>query len=249
MRRLDNHLVALGLFETRSRARDAIVRGTVLVDGRTNSKPGTMVARDTVIEVSDPAAGYVSRAALKLIKALDHFELDPSERTALDVGASTGGFTQVLLERGAAHVFALDVGSGQLHEKLRQDGRVTNLEGVNARDLDITEDGPLSGSSITAIVSDVSFISLRLALPKALDFAAHGAFAALLVKPQFEVGRGHIGKGGLVTDSALAEATAERLSEWLDAQQGWRSLGLAPSPITGSDGNTEFLLGGMKDRR
>lgn len=166
--RLDQLLVERGLFATRSRARDAIQRGTVKVDGKAVTKPGQTVAQNAAIAVDDPASAYVSRAALKLIAALDHFDLDVKGRTAIDIGASTGGFTQVLLERGASHVIAIDVGHDQLHESLRADARVANKEGVNARALELAQ---LDGRDIDCVVSDVSFISLKLALPPALAFA------------------------------------------------------------------------------
>lgn len=161
--RLDQLLVERGFFATRSRARDAIQRGTVKVDGRPITKPGQMVVRDAALAVDDPASAYVSRAALKLVAALDHFDLNVKGRTALDIGASTGGFTQVLLERGAHHVIAIDVGHDQLHESLRHDPRVTSKEGVNARALELAH---LDTRAVDCIVSDVSFISLRLALPR-----------------------------------------------------------------------------------
>ncbi|MEN5247058.1 TlyA family RNA methyltransferase [Brucella pseudintermedia] len=243
--RLDQLLVELGLFATRSRARDAIQRGTVKVDGKPVIKPGQTVPRAAKISVDDPASAYVSRAALKLIAALDHFDLDVKGRTALDIGASTGGFTQVLLERGAAHVLAIDVGHDQLHETLRADPRVTNKEGLNARAL---EHSHLDGREIDCVVSDVSFISLKLALPPALAFAQKGAICALLVKPQFEAGREAIGKGGILRDPKDGERVAEELRSWLETQAGWRALGLCPSPIEGGDGNREYLLAGKKDR-
>jgi 23S rRNA (cytidine1920-2'-O)/16S rRNA (cytidine1409-2'-O)-methyltransferase len=243
--RLDELLVARGLFETRSRARDAVLRGTVKVAGKVETKPGRAVDGGADIGIDDPARSYVSRSALKLIAALDHFGFDPAGATALDIGASTGGFTQVLLERGAARVIALDVGHGQLHETLRADPRVLPLEGVNARDL--TADA-LSGMLPDMLVADVSFISLKLALPPALALSAPGARAAILVKPQFEAGREAIGKGGLLRDPEMGPAIAEDLAGWLGCQPGWRSLGVARSPIEGGDGNREFLLGGVKDR-
>jgi 23S rRNA (cytidine1920-2'-O)/16S rRNA (cytidine1409-2'-O)-methyltransferase len=240
--RLDQLLVETGAFASRSRARDAILRGTVRIAGATAEKPGQMVARDAPVDLDDPAQAYVSRAALKLKAALEHFGLSPKGRVALDVGASTGGFTQVLLEQGAMHVFAVDVGHGQMAQGLAADPRVTNIEGLNARDLDLVH---LHGEHPQFIVSDVSFISLKLALPPALGLAAPGAEAVLLVKPQFEVGRAKIGKGGLVA-SADAEACADDLSNWLAGQLGWTVLGLRPSPIAGGDGNTEYLLAGSK---
>jgi len=243
--RLDQLLVELGRSATRSRARDAIQRGTVKVDGKSVTKPGQTVLRTAKIAVDDPASAYVSRAALKLIAALDHFDLDVKGRTALDIGASTGGFTQVLLERGANHVLAIDVGHDQLHETLRADPRVTNKEGLNARALELSH---LDGRNVDCVVSDVSFISLKLALPPALAFAQKGAICALLVKPQFEAGREAIGKGGILRDPKDGERIAEELKSWLETQAGWRALGLCPSPIEGGDGNREYLLAGKKDR-
>ncbi len=243
--RLDELLMRRGTFATRSRARDAIERGTVTIDGRLASKPGQAVAPDAAVAVDDPARRYVSRSALKLVAGLDHFGFDPTGRHALDIGASTGGFSQVLLERGAAHVTAIDVGHGQMHASLRADPRVTAIEGLNARDLTPAH---LGGVSPAAIVSDVSFISLKLALPPALALAAPGAFGVFLVKPQFEAGKAAIGKGGLLRDPADGPRLSEELRMWLDIIPGWRALGWTPSPIGGGDGNREFLLGGLKDR-
>jgi 23S rRNA (cytidine1920-2'-O)/16S rRNA (cytidine1409-2'-O)-methyltransferase len=243
--RLDELLVRRALFSTRSRARDAILRGAVRVGGTIISKPGLSLKQDSLIETDDAARPYVSRAALKLIAGLDHFSLSPARLNALDIGASTGGFTQVLLERGAAHVTAIDVGHGQMHASLLNDSRIANLEGLNARSLALENPG---GRKIGFIVSDVSFISLKLALPSALALAEPGAHCLLLVKPQFEAGRQAIGKGGLLKDKSLGERIAQDLSEWLGAQPHWRSLGFCPSPIEGGDGNREFLLAGIKDR-
>jgi 23S rRNA (cytidine1920-2'-O)/16S rRNA (cytidine1409-2'-O)-methyltransferase len=243
-RRLDELLVSRGLFATRSRARDAILRGTVTVGGAPATKPGLAVADSAEIAVNDPARAYVSRAALKLVHGLDAFGFDIAGRIALDIGASTGGFTQVLLERRAAHVIAIDVGHGQMRPELSADPRVTNLEGINARDL---RAAALGGHVPEMIVCDVSFISITLALPRALALAAPGAAAVILVKPQFEVGKEAIGKGGLA-DTAAGRATAEELRNWLNARPGWRTVGLVESPIEGGDGNREFLLGAVKDR-
>ncbi|MDP9591428.1 TlyA family RNA methyltransferase [Shinella sumterensis] len=241
--RLDQLLLNAGLVPSRSRARDSIARGTVTVNGRVVTKPSSCFPASAVIAIDDPAQDYVSRAALKLTAALDHFRLDPAGLDCLDIGASTGGFTQVLLERGAAHVVAIDVGHDQMHPKLRSDARVTNLEGLNARALtrDDIDDRPVG-----CIVSDVSFISLKLALPPALSFAEAGAFCVLLVKPQFEAGREAISKAGLLKDPDSAPAVAAELERWLVEDMGWKSLGLIPSPIAGGDGNVEFLLGGVK---
>lgn len=243
--RLDELLVLRGLYASRSRARDAVERGAISVDGAVVAKPGQAVPTNSKITADDPAAGYVSRAALKLIAGLDHFGLDPEGSEALDIGASTGGFTQVLLERGAAHVTAFDVGHGQLDGRLRDDPRVTAIEGLNARDLAAEH---LGGRRPDFLVCDVSFISLTLALPPALALAAPGARAVLLVKPQFEAGREAIGKGGILKDPAEGPRIAEKLRAWLDAQPGWRALGVCDSPVAGGDGNREFLLGGIKDR-
>lgn len=241
--RLDQLLVARGLFDSRSRARDAIGRGTVSVDGRIVTKAGATFGADAAIALDDPARGYVSRAALKLVAALDHFRLEPRGLDCLDIGASTGGFTEVLLERGAAHVVAIDVGHDQMHARVAQDVRVTNLEGLNARVLSAAD---LGWRTIGCVVSDVSFISLKLALPPALSLAAPGAFCVLLVKPQFEAGREAIGKGGLLKDPTQGPAIAAALERWLTDEIGWTSLGIIPSPLTGGDGNQEYLLAGRK---
>ncbi|SJZ72142.1 TlyA family RNA methyltransferase [Consotaella salsifontis] len=242
--RLDAVMAARGLAASRARARDAILRGHVLVDGAPAEKPGQMIAGGAIITLDDPASAYVSRAALKLIAALDAFAVPVAGRAALDVGASTGGFTQVLLERGAVHVTAIDVGHGQLHPSIAGDPRVTAHEGLNARDLQREH---LGSVTIGVVVSDVSFISLKLALPAALALAEADAAAVLLVKPQFEAGPAAIGKGGLLRDPADGPRVAEELRDWLAEQPGWRPVGLIPSPITGGDGNREFLLAGIKN--
>lgn len=241
--RLDQLLVSRGHFASRSRARDAVSRGTVSVNGKIVTKPSQTVAANVKIAITDPAQAYVSRAALKLTAALDHFELDPKGLDCLDVGASTGGFTEVLLHRGAKHVVAIDVGHGQIHPRIENDPRVTSLEGLNARFLtsDDIDDLPIG-----FIVSDVSFISLKLALAPALELAEPGARAVLLVKPQFEAGRDAISKAGLLKEPETAPAVAAELERWLVEDMGWKSLGLIPSPISGGDGNVEFLLGGEK---
>lgn len=243
--RLDELLVRRGLYATRSRAKDAVLRGTVRVDGVNLTKPGILLPVESRLETEDAAQKYVSRAALKLIAGLDHFALSPQDTITLDIGASTGGFTQVLLERGADHVIAVDVGHDQMHASLLNDSRITNLEGLNARELAA---GHLKGQKINFIVSDVSFISLKLALPNALALAQPGAHCLALVKPQFEAGKAAIGKGGLLKDKSMAEPIAQDLSDWLDTQAHWRSLGFCPSPLEGGDGNREYLLAGIKDR-
>ncbi len=226
-----------GLSATRARAADAIRRGTVLVEGTRITKPGQRVPVDADIRMEDPAAGYVSRAALKLLAALEAFPLEVEGRVCVDIGASTGGFTQLLLERGASRVHAVDVGHGQLAEVLRQDPRVICLEGLNARNLTATH----LPEPPDIIVSDVSFISLRLALPPVLALARPGAQLRALVKPQFEAGPEHVGKGGIVRDERVHREVLERIRKWLESE-GWQVDGIIPSPITGSDGNREFLL-------
>jgi 23S rRNA (cytidine1920-2'-O)/16S rRNA (cytidine1409-2'-O)-methyltransferase len=237
--RLDTALVDRGLAPTRARARDAVLRGHVAVDGKLADRPAMNVEDGSAITLDDPAAGYVSRGALKLIAGLDRFGFPAAGRAALDLGASTGGFTQVLLERGARKVFAVDVGHGQLAPALGADPRVVSLEGVNARDLGAAD----LGEPVTAIVADVSFISLRLVLPPALALAGPGAWGIFLCKPQFEVGRENLGKGGIVRDPTLAERSAADIAAWIEEAMGWRIAGMILSPIAGGDGNREFLIG------
>jgi len=240
--RLDNALVEIGLAPSRARARDAILRGHVTVDGVATGKPSLAVSSHMRLEISDPVIAYVSRAALKLVAALDHFGYSANGTTALDIGASTGGFTEVLLECGALRVFSLDVGHGQLHQRLAADPRVVNLEGANARDLK-----PASiGEPVRAITADVSFISLRLALPPALALASDHAWGIFLVKPQFEVGRDHIGKGGIVRDSEIGRAAANSIARWMEEDIGWIVDGIIDSPIEGGSGNHEYLLGARR---
>lgn len=243
MTRLDQLLLNKGLVASRARARDAIQRGTVKVDGRTVTKPAAAFAEGVAITIDDPAQAYVSRAALKLVAALDHFGFDPAGEICLDIGASTGGFTEILLQRGAAHVVAVDVGHGQMHPRIAGDPRVTNIEGLNARAMKAEDIGD---RPVTFIVSDVSFISLKLALPPALSLAEPEARCILLVKPQFEAGRDAISKAGLLKEPESAPTVAAELERWLVEDMGWRSLGLVPSPIAGGDGNREFLLAGQK---
>jgi len=237
--RLDLALVARGLAPTRARARDSVLRGCVTIDGRPATAASALVGPEARIAVDDPAGRYVSRAALKLVAGLERFGYDAAGRVALDIGASTGGFTEVLLEQGAARVHAIDVGHGQLHPRLAADPRVVSIEGLNARDLGAT-DVP---EPVGAIVADVSFIPLRLALSPALALAAPGAWGIFLVKPQFEVGRAHVGKGGVVRDAARARQAADDIAGWLEADAGWTVDGIAESPIAGGDGNREYVLG------
>jgi 23S rRNA (cytidine1920-2'-O)/16S rRNA (cytidine1409-2'-O)-methyltransferase len=201
-------------------------------------KPGQQVAGDLALELRQDEQPYVSRGGVKLAHALDHFRLDPTGRTALDLGASTGGFTDVLLRRGIGRVYAVDVGYGQLDWRLRNDPRVRVLERVNARNLTRTE----VPEPVDAVVADVSFISLRLALPAALALTAPAAWLVALIKPQFEVGKGRVGKGGVVRDPALHQAVCDDTARWLADEQGWRVMGIVESPITGPKGNREFLI-------
>jgi 23S rRNA (cytidine1920-2'-O)/16S rRNA (cytidine1409-2'-O)-methyltransferase len=239
--RLDEALVARGFYPTRSRARDAIKRGTVTVDGETATKPAQPVADDTVIAIADHARAYVSRAALKLKHALDHFAFSPEGLHCLDIGASTGGFSEVLLERGACHVTAIDVGHGQFAPALAHDPRITLWEGLNARDLEPRHlEGPLH-----LIACDVSFISLKLALPRALELAAPGARLVALIKPQVEAGRAALGRDGVVKDELAHRQVCDDIASWLKAQ-AWSVIGLLPSPLQGGSGNKEFLIAAEK---
>jgi 23S rRNA (cytidine1920-2'-O)/16S rRNA (cytidine1409-2'-O)-methyltransferase len=239
--RIDLLLVARGVFDTRARARAAIEAGLVTADGRTVAKPSEKVAEDAVIE-AEAAHRWVGRGALKLERALDLWPVAAEGRVVLDVGASTGGFTEVCLDRGAARVFAVDVGTGQLHPKVAADPRVLNLEKTDARDLTpavITEAPSL-------VVCDVSFISLSKVLPTALDLAAPGADLITLVKPQFEAdGPKAVGKKGVVKDPEAHAAAVAKVRDWLEAS-GWTVREVADSPITGGDGNVEFLLWAQK---
>ena len=200
-------------------------------------KPGLQVAHDLPLEVRGAAHPWVSRGGQKLDHALTHFGIDPGGLTALDIGASTGGFTDVLLTRGAARVYAVDVGYGQLADRLRGDGRVTVLERTNARYLTAAQ----VPDAIDLVVCDASFIGLRTILPASLALAAPGAHLVALVKPQFEAGRGRVGKGGIVRDPAVHAEVCATVGDWLEAED-WPVLGLTESPIRGRDGNTEFLI-------
>lgn len=239
-KRADVVLVEQGLFDSRAKARAAIEAGGVSVDGRTLSKPSDMIDGGASIEAV-AAHPYVGRGALKLVRALDLWPVALEGRTVLDVGASTGGFTQVCLERGAARVYAVDVGRGQLHPSLAGDPRVVSLEGVDARSLSsaLIPDAP------DLIVTDVSFIGLAKALPAALGLARGGAELVALVKPQFEVGPEAVGKGGLVKDDAARARALDEVSAFLRGS-GWIVQANADSPIAGGDGNREYLLWARK---
>ncbi len=206
-------------------------------------KPGTPVSADIALEVRGREHPWVSRGGLKLDRALDAFSISVEGMTGLDVGASTGGFTNVLLARGAVKVYAVDVGYGQLHWKLREDPRVVVLERTNARNL-TDEEIP---ESVDIVVCDASFIGLEKVLPVPLGFAKPGAWLVALIKPQFEVGKGEVGKGGIVRDAALREEVCARIGEWVAMQPGWRVAGIVESPVTGADGNVEFLIAARRD--
>ena len=237
--RLDQALVAAGLTESRARAQELIAAGVVRVAGKPAKKPSQKVG-DEALSLTENPNPYVSRAALKLAHALKAFALSPKGAVALDVGASTGGFTQVLLEAGAAKVYALDVGHGQLHPKLASDVRVVNLEGINAKSI---PEGAVP--MVDFIVTDVSFISLAKALPLALGLGKRGARFVGLIKPQFEVGRAKIGKSGIVKDGAAKAQAREDVRCFLKAE-GWEITHENESPIRGQHGNQEFLIAALK---
>ena len=236
--RLDVALVARGLAPTREKAQALILAGRVAVDGRPATKAGQAVGDEASIAVAEPPHPYVSRGGVKLAAALDRFGIDPAGKTCLDVGASTGGFTDCLLQRGAARVYAVDVGHGQLDARLRADPRVVVREKVNARSLseaDVPE-------RVEIAVVDVSFISLRLVLPATAARVAPGGAIVALVKPQFEAGRGEVPRGGVVRSEATRRRVVEEVAE-AGRALGLAVLGVVPSPIAGARGNAEFLLG------
>jgi 23S rRNA (cytidine1920-2'-O)/16S rRNA (cytidine1409-2'-O)-methyltransferase len=204
-------------------------------------KAGDMLPEDAALSVKGQDHPWVSRGGVKLAHGLDHFGFDPAGRIGLDVGASTGGFTDVLLTRGAVKVYAVDVGHGQLAWKLRADPRVAVLEKTNARHL-TAQNIP---AEIGALVCDASFIGLQIVLPAALKLCTPGAFAVALIKPQFEAGPEHVGKGGVVRDPAIHDAVCEKIATWWAALPGWTVLGVERSPITGPEGNVEFLIGAV----
>jgi len=239
-KRADILLVETGLFETRAKARAAIEAGLITADGKTVSKPSEQLEHTVVLD-GRPPHPWVGRGALKLVHALDLWPITVAGRIALDVGASTGGFTEVLLERGAEKVYAVDVGREQLHPRLAHHGRVVDLSGVDARVLD---EGYLDDTP-DLVVCDVSFISVEKCLPVALNLAAPGADLVSLIKPQFEAGRERVGKGGLVKDPATIADCIASVSAFIEAS-GWTIKGLAQSPITGGDGQVEHLIWAVK---
>jgi len=241
--RADQLLVERGLAESRAKAQALILAGVVSVGGKRIDKAGTALSEDAALAVAGPDHPWASRGGLKLAHAIEHYGIRVAGAVALDIGASTGGFTDVLLTHGAARVHAVDVGRGQLAWKLRQDPRVVVHEGVNARYL-TREQIP---DAIDLIVCDASFIGLATLLPAPLALAAKRAQLVALIKPQFEAGPKQVGKGGVVRDPAVHAAVCERIVGWIAAQPGWRVLGTAESPVRGPAGNKEFLLYARKD--
>ncbi|HNU74244.1 MAG: Hemolysin A [Deltaproteobacteria bacterium ADurb.BinA179] len=234
--RLDRLLVEKGFAETRTKAAALIMAGSVLINGAPVTKAGTLVDEDAPITVKEPPR-YVSRAGSKLEAALDAFGIDPSGKIAIDVGASTGGFTDVMLQRGAVKVYAVDVGRGQLHWKLRSHGKVVSLEGVNVRNLDSS----LIDDPCDLATFDVSFISLKLVIPPVLKVLRPGSDLIALIKPQFEAGREHIGKGGILKDDAVAQEVIRGIEAFL-TEIGCMVTGTIPSPVRGMKGNQEYLV-------
>jgi 23S rRNA (cytidine1920-2'-O)/16S rRNA (cytidine1409-2'-O)-methyltransferase len=241
--RLDKLLVERGLAESRAKAQALVMAGCVYSETKRLEKPGQPVAADTPIEIKGRDHPWVSRGGLKLAHGLAHFGISARDKVCLDIGASTGGFTDVLLQSGARRVYAVDVGRGQLAWKLQTDGRVVMLDHTNARHLSAAE----VPEPVDLIVCDASFIGLETLLPAALTLAAPRARLIALVKPQFEVGPGRVGKGGIVRDPALHAEVCGRISGWLAGQAGWTVLGVAASPVTGADGNKEFLIAAERD--
>ena len=236
--RADKLLVDRGLVESRAKAQALIMAGKIYSGDRRIAKAGDLVAEDAALEVKGQDHPWVSRGGLKLAHALTAFGLDPAGAIAVDVGASTGGFTDVLLAHGAAKVYAVDVGHGQLAWKLRNDPRVVVLERTNARRLTAAE----IPEPLDWIVCDASFIGLEVVLPAALALAKPGAIAVALIKPHFEVGPDRVGKGGVVRDAALHAEVCDRIRAWFGRQPGWSVIGLTESPILGPEGNKEFLV-------
>ena len=240
--RADLLLVAQGLAESRTRAQALILAGTVYVGDRRVAKAGDLLSDDATLTVKGRDHPWVSRGGVKLAHGLAHFGFDVTGAIAMDVGSSTGGFTDVLLTNGAAKVYAIDVGTNQLAWKLRSDDRVVVHEQTNARDLT----GAIVPEPIDIIVCDASFIGLAKVLDAALDLARPGGMLVALVKPQFEAGRGEVGKGGVVRDAAVHQRVCAEVAVWIETR-GWRVIGVEPSPITGPEGNVEFLLGARKE--
>ena len=236
--RADQLLVEQGLAESRAKAQALILAGQVFSEGRRIDKPGTALPPETPLSLAGHDHPWVSRGGLKLLHALEHFAIDVTGLVALDVGASTGGFTDVLVTRGAARVHAVDVGHGQLAWKLRQDPRVVVHERRNARYLSHAE----IPEPIDILTCDASFIGLATVLPAPLALTAERAVLVALIKPQFEAGPKEVGKGGVVRDPVVQQAVCAQVATWIEAQPGWRVIGIIESPITGPAGNREYLL-------
>ncbi len=240
--RIDQLLVERDPLLSRTRAQSLVMAGAVYAGSRRIDKPGELIAADSAIEVRKPDHPWVSRGGVKLDHALRHFAIDVAGSIALDLGASTGGFVDVLIARGAAHVYAVDVGRGQLAWSLRRSSRVTVLERTNARALDAT----LIPEAPGIVVADLSFISLKLALPPALSLVASGGRLVALIKPQFEAGRERVGKGGIVRDESVHRGVCDDIRTWLGEVMGWCVDGIVESPIRGAGGNREFLIAARK---
>jgi len=241
--RADVALVERGLVESRAKAQALIMAGRVYCGERKLAKAGEAIAADQPLELRGQDHPWVSRGGLKLAYALETFPIDVADAVCLDLGASTGGFTDVLLAAGATRVYAVDVGHGQLAWKLRNDPRVVVLERTNARRLTTAE----VPEAVDLVVCDASFIGLEVILPASLALTKAVAGLAVLIKPQFEVGKGRVGKGGVVRDPVLHEEVCQRIAGWMDAQPGWQVEGICESPVTGPEGNKEFLLVARKN--
>jgi 23S rRNA (cytidine1920-2'-O)/16S rRNA (cytidine1409-2'-O)-methyltransferase len=240
--RLDELLVARGLAENTAKAQALVMAGKVFSGEQKLTGAGGKVAADIAITVRGAEHPWVSRGGLKLAHGLAHFPFDPKSRVCIDVGCSTGGFTDVLLTHGAAKVYAVDVGYGQLAHKLRTDPRVVVMERTNARHVDRTQ----IPDDLGAVVCDASFIGLRSVLPAAMALTAPDAWLIALIKPQFEVAKDQVGEKGVVRDSALHAEVCAMITDWMNAQDGWKVEGVEKSPITGPEGNVEFLLGARR---
>ena len=241
-RRLDQMLVDRGLVESRTRAQALVMAGLVFSGETKLSKAGQQLAEDAPLDVRGRDHPWVSRGGIKLAHAIEHFDLDPTGAVAMDIGSSTGGFTDVLLQKGAEHVFAVDSGTNQLAWKLRQDPRVTVLEQTSARILT----PEMIDRPCNWVVCDASFISLRKVLEVPLKLAAQQCQLVALIKPQFEVGRDEVGKGGVVRDAALHQRVCDEVRHWVEGD-GWAVQGIVESPITGPEGNVEFLISATRD--
>ncbi len=239
----DRALVAAGLAATRERAQAMIMAGQIFIGETRVEKAGTIISADAVLEVRGPRHPWVSRGGMKLAHGLDHFAISARGKTCLDIGSSTGGFTDVLLTNGAARVYAVDVGHGQLDWGLRNDDRVCVRERTNARRLSAEQIPDL----IDLVVCDASFIGLQTILPTPLSLTAPKADLIALIKPQFEVEKSDVGKGGVVRDPALHDASCDKIRTWLDAMENWQVTGLTKSPITGPKGNIEFLIAARRE--